>query len=103
MANQNDRHAENVPGRWYVDAICIICGMCGEYAPETFRASADGTQNIVFRQPVTPQELEAAKEAMEGCPVDSIGNDGIWKFEEPVKCVNEVGYAGMDGRMLEHR
>ncbi len=76
MANKNDRHSENVAGAWYVDSSCIICGMCPEYAPETFRFSNDGVQSIVFRQPVTEAELAAAAEAKEGCPTESIGNDG---------------------------
>lgn len=76
MPNRNDKHPENVPGPWYVDTSCIICGMCDEYAPATFRVANDGSQNIVYRQPVADAELAAAKEAKEGCPVDAIGNDG---------------------------
>jgi ferredoxin len=30
----------------------------------------------VIKQPSTPQEEEACREAMEGCPVEAIGNDG---------------------------
>ncbi|RME16273.1 MAG: ferredoxin, partial [Bdellovibrio sp.] len=28
------------------------------------------------KQPSTPEEEEACQEAMEGCPVEAIGNDG---------------------------
>jgi len=76
MANQQNKHSENVPGPWYVDDQCIICGMCDEYAPASFRVSADGAQNIVYRQPETPEELAQAKDAMENCPADAIGNNG---------------------------
>lgn len=76
MANPNERHSENAPGAWYVDSSCIICGLCGEYAPSNFRTAADASQNIVYRQPSTPAELAAAQEVKEGCPTDSIGNDG---------------------------
>jgi ferredoxin len=76
MANSNDRHTENVPGLWYIDTSCIICGLCGEYTPAVFKASSDGSQNIVHHQPATAEELLAAKESMDDCPTDSIGNDG---------------------------
>ncbi|MDB6022109.1 MAG: putative ferredoxin [Pedosphaera sp.] len=76
MANPNDKHPENVPGRWYVDTACIGCGMCEEYAEFSFRPASDGSQHIVYRQPVTDAELAAANESKESCPVDAIGNDG---------------------------
>jgi ferredoxin len=76
MADKTNRYQDNVAGRWYVDNACIICGLCGEYAPDVFRISADLDHNIVFHQPVTPEELKSAEEARQDCPVDAIGNDG---------------------------
>ena len=76
MANRNDKHTENIPGPWYVDMNCIYCALCGEYAPASFGPAADGAQHIVHHQPITSEELSAASEAKEGCPVDAIGNDG---------------------------
>ncbi|EEF59662.1 ferredoxin [Pedosphaera parvula] len=76
MANLKERHPENVPGPWYVDTSCIQCGLCSEYAPASFRESPDGTQNIVHHQPITNNQINAALEVKEGCPVDAIGNDG---------------------------
>ena len=32
--------------------------------------------SVVFRQPVTPEEVSEAQAALEGCPTDSIGNNG---------------------------
>jgi ferredoxin len=32
--------------------------------------------SFVYRQPVTPEERAAAEEAKQGCPTESIGNDG---------------------------
>jgi ferredoxin len=33
--------------------------------------------SVVYHQPVTPEELALAEEAKQGCPTESIGNDGI--------------------------
>jgi ferredoxin len=76
MAEKNDRLAENVPGRYYVDATCIDCDLCRSTAPDSFRRDEDIGMSIVFRQPVTPEERALAEEAKQGCPTDSIGNDG---------------------------
>lgn len=76
MAVKNGRLAENVPGPFYVDSSCVDCDMCRGTAPDFFRRNDDIGQTVVFRQPVTPEEFNQAQEALEGCPTDSIGNDG---------------------------
>lgn len=76
MANLNDRLPDNVPGAWYVDSSCIICGLCEARAPSVFRASNDGTHDYVYHQPATEEELRSALDAKENCPTDSIGTDG---------------------------
>ncbi len=76
MADINLRNPDNVPGPWFTDEDCIICGLCSEIAPENFRVSDDGTHNIVFKQPDSPAEIALAEEAMDACPVEAIGNDG---------------------------
>ena len=76
MADKRNRYEENVPGKWYVDRNCVICGACSEYAPAVFRTSSDHDHNYVFHQPATADELAAAEEMRQGCPVDAIGNDG---------------------------
>lgn len=76
MADPKSKYADNVPGKWYVDASCIICGLCSEYAPQTFIASEDGDHNRVFQQPVTEEQIKMALDAKESCPTDAIGNDG---------------------------
>ena len=76
MAEKSNRFDDNAPGKWYVDRNCIICGLCSEYAPDVFRVSTDLDHNIVFHQPVTPEELKSAENVRIDCPVDAIGNDG---------------------------
>jgi ferredoxin len=76
MADKTNRFEDNIPGPWYVDRNCIICMMCSEYAPAVFRTSDDRDHNYVFHQPSTPEELAAAEEMRQSCPVDAIGNDG---------------------------
>jgi ferredoxin len=76
MADNQHRHSDNVPGPWYVDNNCIDCDLCGETAPRTFQRSGDCDHHRVFHQPASPEELCAAEEARQHCPVDAIGNDG---------------------------
>ena len=76
MANSQDKVPKNVPGPFYNDTSCIDCGMCPEIAPLTFRREDDGGYSYVYHQPVTPEEIAQAGEAMESCPTESIGRDG---------------------------
>ena len=73
MANINERLAQNTAGLYYVDASCIDCDQCRNTAPAFFTRHDELGFSIVHRQPVTPDELALAAEAMEGCPSDSIG------------------------------
>jgi ferredoxin len=76
MANKNEKQPGNVPGPFYVDSSCIDCDMCRETAPEVFRRNDEIGFSIAYRQPSTPEQVRAATEAMNGCPSESIGNDG---------------------------
>lgn len=76
MADREDKNPENVDGTFYVDSQCIDCDLCRETAPENFRRDDDEGYSYVFKQPETDEEKEQCEEAMEGCPVEAIGNDG---------------------------
>lgn len=76
MANPQEKWEDNVPGRYYVDKECILCSLCVDLAPDSFKESDQGDHDVVFKQPATPDELEAAETALEQCPVNAIGNDG---------------------------
>jgi ferredoxin len=76
MADAANKYAENVPGKFYVDDQCIDCDLCRETAPANFKRNDDGGHSYVYKQPETPDEEGLCKEAMEGCPVEAIGNDG---------------------------
>ena len=75
MANKNDRLSENAPGAYYVDSSCIDCDLCRGNAPQFFRRHDEGGFSIVYKQPVTLEEIKQADEALEGCPSESIGRD----------------------------
>lgn len=77
MANKNEIWADNVPGKWYVDQSCIICSLCSELAPNNFVEAKSGDHDIVYKQPENETEEAQCKEAMEQCPVESIGNDNV--------------------------
>ena len=76
MADKEDRNEENVVGKFYVDSQCIDCDLCRETAPNNFTRADDEGYSYVFKQPETPEEVAACEEAMQGCPVEAIGNDG---------------------------
>ena len=76
MADLVNRYLDNTEGKFYVDNQCIDCDLCRETAPENFRRNDDGGYSYVYKQPASPDEEAQCKEAMEGCPVEAIGNDG---------------------------
>lgn len=77
MADKNIRLPQNVPGGpYYVDESCIDCDMCRETAPQFFKRDDEVGMTFVYRQPATAEEHALAEEAKQGCPTDSIGNDG---------------------------
>ncbi len=76
MANKSNRFPENVSGKFYVDDQCIDCDLCRETAPDYFRRNDDGGFSYVYKQPTDQEGIDQCMEALEGCPVEAIGNDG---------------------------
>lgn len=76
MANKADKWPENAAGKFYVDQQCIDCDLCRETAPAFFTRLDEGGYSYVFKQPTTDDEIALCMEALEGCPVEAIGNDG---------------------------
>ena len=76
MADKEDKYTDNAPGKYYVDTQCIDCNLCRELAPENFTNHDDG-YSYVYKQPIEQGEADACAEAMENCPVEAIGDDGI--------------------------
>lgn len=76
MADIANKYSENVGGKFYVDNQCIDCDLCRETAPNNFTRNDDGGYSYVYKQPSSPEEEAQCKEAMEGCPVEAIGNNG---------------------------
>lgn len=77
MASGTERWDDNVSGKYYVDKNCIMCNVCQDIAPELFRESEDGDHHILAKQPATSSEEESVRDAMDQCPVDAIGDDGM--------------------------
>lgn len=65
---------ENVAGKFYVDEKCIVCDACAVAAPGFFKLNEQNA--FVYKQPTTPEEIDACKKAMEGCPAAAIGDNG---------------------------
>ena len=75
MAERDEKWPENVKGKFYVDEQCIDCDLCRETAPNFFTRNEDGGYSFVHKQPETEEEIGACVEALEGCPVEAIGDD----------------------------
>jgi ferredoxin len=68
---------ENVPGRYYVDEQCIGCGICSEIAPQNFKSNHRDGYDYVYKQPCSREERRMCAEAVNVCPVNAIGDDGV--------------------------
>jgi ferredoxin len=76
MADRDNKHPLDLPGRYFNDDSCIDCGLCPEIAPHIFRRDDASGMSYVWHQPVTAEDIALAEEALERCPTESIGNDG---------------------------
>ena len=76
MADKSNKYEDNKSGTFYVDTQCIDCDLCRQTAPENFDRNQTGGYSYIKKQPLTSDEETLCKEALEGCPVEAIGNDG---------------------------
>ena len=76
MAELEDKYEDNVAGKYFVDEQCIDCDLCREVALNNFTRNEDGGYSYVYKQPENEEEEQLCKEAMEGCPVEAIGDFG---------------------------
>ena len=97
MADIADKYEDNITGKYYCDDQCIDCDLCRETATDNFKRNEDGGYSFVYKQPENGVEEALCKEAMEGCPVEAIGNDGEGSGTVPThktcpKCMETVKY-----------
>jgi len=77
MANSLEKQSENIAGKYYVDEECIDCELCSDIAPEFFFESPEKGYHYVGKQPESESEIELVTEAIESCPTEAIGDDGL--------------------------
>ena len=77
MADLQSKYIDNIDGRYYVDQECIDCDLCREVAPTIYKRNDEGGHSFVVKQPDGQVEEDMAKEALDGCPVEAIGDDGL--------------------------
>ncbi len=82
MSNPQMKNKKNVPGKFYCTSPddtsgsgCIACGMCYGSAPDFFAEDENGN-GYVHKQPSSSEDIQACEDAMNSCPVSSIGNNG---------------------------
>lgn len=76
MADREAKLPDNAPGQFYVDDQCIDCDACRATAPDNFERNDDAGYSYVCKQPTDTEEEQLCADAMEGCPVEAIGDDG---------------------------
>ena len=76
MATKEDKYEATAAGKYYCDTECIDCDLCRETAPENFTRNDDGGYSFLYKQPENEEEETLCQEALDGCPVEAIGNDG---------------------------
>jgi len=76
VADLSSRWKQNANGKMFVDQSCIACDACVLAAPQNFKMDEDEGHAYVSKQPESSEEQAACKEAMEGCPVEAIGDFG---------------------------
>ncbi len=76
MADIKQKWTQNSPGKFFVDQTCIACDACVLAAPKNFKMDESDGHAYVAEQPQTPEEIAACKEALDGCPVEAIGDFG---------------------------
>jgi len=76
MADIDAKWPENANGKFYVDDQCIDCDLCRETAPDYFKRDEDGGYSYVYNQPTEQEGFDECMEALEGCPVEAIGDEG---------------------------
>lgn len=76
MADKSAKNSDNVSGKFYVDDACIDCDACRATAPDNYGRNEDEGFAFVSKQPANDEEMALCVEAMEGCPVEAIGDDG---------------------------
>ena len=73
------KHPKNVAGKYYVIyEYCLAHEVCTHCAPSNFTLDWDDewAGAHVHKQPTTPEEEKLCEEAMDGCPIRAIRNDG---------------------------
>lgn len=73
MAQRAKAFPDQAAGAFFVDASCIDCGTCYQFAPEVFEDA--GAHSRVHRQPANAAEALRAAMALVSCPTGSIGSD----------------------------
>ena len=76
MADKSQKWKDNKNGKFYVDQTCIACDACVTTAPKFFAMHEGDGHAYIKEQPKSSEDEDQCREAMEGCPVEAIGNDG---------------------------
>ena len=66
-----------------MDRQCIDCDVCRDIARDNFTRETRKGYSFVYKQPENEEEESLCREAMEACPVEAIGDDGVLQAAVP--------------------
>jgi ferredoxin len=69
-------YPDNAVGKYYIDEECIDCDLCRETSAVNFSRNEAEGYSYVSKQPESEEEEQLCAEALEGCPTESIHEDG---------------------------
>lgn len=72
MKKKLEEYTENVPGIYYVNKSCIVCGNCVATAPDNYAFTEGDKHAYMYNQPDGEKEKQLCEKAKESCPVNAI-------------------------------
>jgi ferredoxin len=100
MAEFKHRYAENAPGKFYTDVLCLDCTVCRDIAPTIFIRDDVHNTSFLMRQPGSAEEVALCEECVRRCPCEAIGDDGdVHDWSEPI----DQSYVPPDREHREHK
>lgn len=70
------KHPQNAEGKfWLEQDLCVACQVCIGEAPNNIKFDPAAGKSYVYKQPETPEEIHALREAVILCPVEAPRED----------------------------
>lgn len=70
------KHPHNAEGEFWIEQdLCVACQVCIGEAPNNIKFDEAAGKSYVYKQPETPEDIHALREAVILCPVEAPRED----------------------------